>query len=325
MKENEHNIDTLIGKCLAGEASVSEHQEVSTWCSLSTENQQYFDHLKTIFEKASLVRDEYSYNTDAAWMKVRASIHAKKTRWLFSYAAIRVAAGLFLVSVVGALIYQQYLKPIDHIKVVSSNLVVKDTLPDGTQIALNKQTELVAVYDFKKKKTTIKLKGEANFKIKHEAEKELIVETHEVFIRDIGTVFNIKAYPESNIIEVSVQEGEVQFFSQTDTGVFIKAGGKGIYDKLEKKFMIEEPDTNVTAYATRIFIFEDNDLETIVDQLNAIYEKKIKIADNLKACRVTVNFNNEDIQTIAEIIAETLNLKVSETENEILLNGEGCE
>lgn len=325
MSQHEYDIDELIGKHLTGEASDAEMQQVKEWCILSEDNQRYYDHLQTIFEKASRLVDTSLYNSDAAWQKVRAQLHTKKTQPFFILSALRIAAGLLLISVVGFWAYQQFTNSINNLEFVSEATPVAESLPDGTHVVLNKQSVLSVRYNAKKKKGIIKLKGEANFVIKHDASKELIVETDDVFIRDIGTTFNVKAYPENNTIEVSVQEGEVQFYTDNDEGIFIKAGGKGVYDKLSKKFISEQADTNVIAYATRQFVFEESDLQQVVDQLNAIYEKKIRIGDNLKQCRVTVNFNNEDIDTIADILAETLNLRITSTESEITLEGEGCE
>lgn len=325
MSTDHYDIDDLIGKYLAGEASAEEGQYVREWCAESVANQQYFDHLQLIFERASLVNDTSTYHADVAWKKVQAQLRTAKRTRFFELPSFRIAASLLLISTIGIWVYQQFFNVVQNVDLVSNAAVVLDSLPDGTRVALNKQTALTITYNSKKKKGRIKLKGEANFEIKHEADKELIVEAEEVLIRDIGTTFNVKAYPESNTIEVTVQEGEVQFYTQQDEGIFIKAGDKGIYNKQSRKFEKVQADTNVVSYATKQFVFEESPLEEVVEQLNAIYEKKIKISENIKACRVTVNFNNEDIETIAEILAETLNLRIAATDAEITLEGEGCE
>lgn len=325
MSEQEYDIDDLLGKYLTGEASDEEVQQVERWCALSNDNQHYYNHLKTIFEKASLTIDTSLYDKDVAWLNVQAQLHAKKTHGFFRLPLLRIAASLLIISIVGFWAYQQFITPVNIQKIVSNETTVVEALPDGTQVVLNKQSALTVRYNAKKKRGVIQLTGEANFAIKHDASKELIVETDEVFIRDIGTTFNVKAYPENNTIEVTVQEGEVQFYTESNAGISIKAGGKGIYNKLSKQFITEQADTNVVAYATRQFVFEESDLQHVAEQLNAIYDKKIKIGNNIKSCRVTVNFNNEDIDTIAEILAETLNLSLTSTETEITLEGEGCE
>jgi len=320
-----YDIDDLIGKHLAGEASAVETQQVEEWCARSPENQQYFEHLQVIFQKASLANDTSTYNADLAWRKVRAQLHTSPKTNFTHWPLLRIAASVLLVSALGIWAYQQFLSPVERTQLSSATTVVQDSLPDGTKVALNKQTALSVTYNTKKKQGRIKLKGEAKFEIKHEADKELIVEADEVLIRDIGTTFNVKAYPESNTIEVTVQEGEVQFYTQQNEGIFIQAGDKGIYNKQTRTFIKEQADTNVVSYATKLFVFEETDLQSVVEQLNAIYEKKITIGKNLERCRVTVNFQNEEIETIAEILAETLNLRISTTATDIMLEGEGCE
>lgn len=324
MSAHEYDIDELIGKYLAGEATDQEKQQVEDWCEVSANNQKHFNQLKTIFEKAALVVDNSHYDADLAWAKLKAKIQPKQnksTTWSY----LRIAASVALVAISGFWAYQQFFGDTSRLTLASSNVVVKDSLPDGTKVVLNKQTEMSVAYDAQKKRGRIKLKGEASFEIKHDQEKEFIVEVEELLIRDIGTVFNVEAYPESNTVEVSVQEGEVHFYTQQKEGIFIKAGNKGVYDKISKSFTLQQADTNVIAYQTRQFVFEESDLQSVVDQLNAIYEKKIKISEKLKTCKVTVNFTNEEIDTIAEILAETLNLQITSSEDEISLEGDGCE
>ncbi|NBW35294.1 MAG: DUF4974 domain-containing protein [Cytophagia bacterium] len=324
MNTYEDDIDELIGKYLAGEATDMERQQVEEWCAQSADNKKYFEQLQTIFEKAALVADHSDYDADLAWKKVKGNIQ-KNHHTPISWSYWRIAASVALIAISGFLVYQQFFNNTSRLTLASSNVVIKDSLPDGTRVALNKQTEMSITYDAKQKKGRIKLKGEASFEIKHDQEKEFIVEVEELLIRDIGTVFNVEAYPESNTVAVTVQEGEVHFYTQQKEGIFIKAGSKGVYDKISKSFTLQNADTNVIAYQTRQFVFEERDLQQVVEELNAIYEKKIRISEKLKTCKVTVNFNNEEIDTIAEILAETLNLKITTSSNEINLEGEGCE
>jgi ferric-dicitrate binding protein FerR (iron transport regulator) len=212
----------------------------------------------------------------------------------------------------------------DKIEVITKNKPEADTLPDGSDVFINRESKLAYEYNAKKKTHVVKLKGEAYFNIKHKDDQKFIVEADHVYIRDIGTSFNVKAYPNSNKIEVVVEEGQVIFYSDSDSGVYLKANGKGIYDKVTKKFTVEEPEPNVTAYKTKFFIFSDTDLETVVKTLNDVYPGKISIGDHLKGCRITATFNNESTDEIANIIAETLGLRVKKSGNVISLEGVSC-
>lgn len=332
MQHSIHDIDEVIGKYLAGEASPEEILFVERWEKEDESNRKYVDQFKIIFHKASAVKVWQEFDTDAAWRKVKSKLHKRDdtVRPLYpfksNFSALKIAASIILVLGIGFFAYQMNTsKLIAPVEVVANRKTLGDTLPDGSGVFLNKQTKLAYAYDKKKKTHVVKLKGEAFFSINHEDNKKFIVDAEGVFVRDIGTSFNVTAYPESNTVEVIVVEGEVEFFTEKDSGIHLKAGGKGIYDKTTKTFTIDQPESNVLAYKTKFFSFSDSDLATVVASLNNVYDRKIVIGDSLRKCHLTVSFNDEDIEEVAQVIAETLHLTVRKTANEIILEGEGCE
>lgn len=324
-------MDELIGKYLAGEVNSSEESEVDAWMNEHPENRKYFDQLKIIFESAASIQEWQQFDTDAAWNKVKSklkgsgpkTISINRTPLSFYF---RIAAGIVLVLSIGYIIYNAFDQPIQTAAIQAVEATVQDTLPDGSSAFLNKGTTLAYEFDPKKKVRSIKLEGEAFFDVKHKEEEPFIIASEEVIIEDVGTTFNVKAYPERQTVEVFVETGEVAFYTTFDPGLKLTAGETGIYDKQSRSFArITQADTNVLAYKTRIFNFYNADLGTVVENLNEVYETKIQLRGALKSCRLNVTFKNEPIESIAEIIAETLNLKMTVTEKEILLEGPGCE
>jgi ferric-dicitrate binding protein FerR (iron transport regulator) len=329
---NIDHIDDLIGKYLAGEAGKDEMLTVESWAQESEANKKYLEQCKLIFNKTFEAKRRQEFDADAAWVKMKAKLHSNGGRPVASPASKpirnfvwRVAASIIVVVGIGFFGYRLLnpgkMKPIE---VVAQKETKADTLPDGSGVFLNKKTELAYTYDRKKKNHIVKLKGEAYFNIHHDDDKTFIIDAAGVFIRDIGTSFNVKAYPEENTVEVVVEEGKVMFYTENDSGIYLSAKGKGIYNKSTKTFTIEEPEENVLAYKTRFFSFSDTDLRTAVAALNNVYDKKIVLSENLYNCHLTVSFNNEDIDEIAAIMAETLGLIVHHSTNEIRLEGSGC-
>ncbi|HEY5916072.1 MAG TPA: FecR domain-containing protein [Chryseolinea sp.] len=330
---NDH-IDELIGKYLAGEAVAEEIAFIESWASENESNRKYFDQFKTIFQKAAEVSDYQIYDTDVAWSKMKRSLHAKQGKSavlppppLNSFQlSWRIAAAVILIMGVGLFLVRTF-QPAEPspVVVLSKTETVADTLPDGSGVVLNKQTNLAYKFDQKERVHTVKLKGEAYFNIHHDSTKTFIVDIDGVMIKDIGTSFNVKAYPESNTIEVVVESGEVMFYTNNDSGVYLRANGKGIYNKTTKTFTIDQPGENVLAYKTRVFTFSNSDLATVTEALNYVYDKEIVINDKIRSCHITVSFNNESQDEIVAIIAETLGLTVSESAGKIMLEGPGCE
>lgn len=316
-----HDIEDLIGKYLSGEASFDEQQSVEYWRNQSAVNQKYFEHLKLIYENSKLT--DYSYDVDAAWQKVYKNINRGKTRQLLPTVIWLIAASVLLISVISYLVYWQFLS-FDRESFTSETVVSTHKLPDNTEVILNRNSTAEVIYHERKKSGIIKLKGEATIKINHEENKKWLVMVDDLLIRDIGTTFNVKAYPDQNLVEVSVTEGEVQFYSKEDKGLILQAGESGIYDKTTRTFSRSTASPNVQSYHTLVFTFDDVDLKTIIDQLSLVYNRKITLTENLYPCRLTVEFNQENLETILAIIAETLNLTVNDTGNEIIISGEGC-
>jgi ferric-dicitrate binding protein FerR (iron transport regulator) len=332
VKEASDHIDNLLGKYLAGEASSSERDEVEAWIVASPENQRYFNDLKFISERAGKIQNWQPFDTDAAWtrMKSRVAPQEPKTIHIPKKSEFRIiwsiAASLVLVMAVAYILYTSTRKPVQTLALHAVHTTVEDTLPDKSVAFLNKGTTLDYEYNPREKVRKLKLKGEAFFDVKHKEQQPFIIESDDVIIEDIGTTFNVKAYPGNPTVEVFVESGEVAFYTKENPGIHLLAGETGIYNKESKSFAkLVESDTNILSYKTRVFNFYNSDLGTVVESLNEVYETKIQLRGNLKSCRLNVTFKNEPIESIAEIIAETLNLKITFSEKEILLEGSGCE
>ncbi len=150
------------------------------------------------------------------------------------------------------------------------------------------------------------------------------MQTANLLIQDIGTIFNVKSLPESETVEVSVQEGMVKFYSESQEGILLQAGEKGTYDKATNAFSKAEADPNVTAYKTRNFSFYEQELQQVIDQLSQIYGREIILEGNIGQCKLTVDFENEELETILSIIGETMSLDITYDSNQIRISGEGC-
>src|SRR5690606_34608109 len=114
----------------------------------------------------------------------------------------------------------------------------------------------------------------------------------------------------SGSIEVVVDEGEVLFYTKDNPGVQLKAGDRGVYDRARGQFTVASREPNATAYKTKSFVFDGDALKEVISTLNAVYDRPMRIDDGLEDCKLTVSFNEEDIEEIAHVIAETLNLSV---------------
>lgn len=320
-----NDIDDLIGKVLSGEATADEARTVDNWRNASAENEKYYSHLELIFAKAATNQVKIDFDADEAWIKVQRKLTKTKT---INWQPLRIAAGIVLLVTTGILIYREFNKPPQAMALVSGTQVLSDMLPDSSTVVLNKRSSIEFTYSPKEKTRKVKLKGEGFFDIKHEEEKPFVIETEDALVRDIGTSFNVRSYPDKDTIEVVVQTGVVQFYTLKDPGMMINAGETGIYSKRGKFFAkLPKSDTNVLAYKTRVFSFHSTDLRSVIEQINEVYDSKIKLAnDNIARCQLTVTFRNEELDNMIDVITETLALTAERNDKkEIILNGPGCQ
>jgi ferric-dicitrate binding protein FerR (iron transport regulator) len=335
LEDNNEHIDILIAKVAMGEADPQEVQQLSDWETLSEENRLYVAQSKKVLGAMPFVE----VDTNAAWAKLKQRMDAGEEAHVVPMmqparnnrrTAIAWSAAAALVLLLGIGIFIKYFAgtdiPANEYAVTTQNTTLADTLPDGSVILLNKKSDLKYTENSKGERT-VKLKGEAFFEVKHNEEKPFVVSVNDVFVKDIGTGFNVKADDATNTVTVVVETGVVDFYTTNNKGLTLKAGETGMYNGNTKAFTKQENEANPNAlsYKTKLFNFKRTTLATAIAQLNNVYDSNIVLEnDNLKNCLITVDFNNEDLDTIIDIITATLNLKSKKEGGEIILYGDGC-
>jgi len=88
--------------------------------------------------------------------------------------------------------------------------------PDGTMVVLNENSKISYNADFGKVKREIYLEGEAYFNVATNANVPLIIHARNVDIRVLGTVLNVKAYPDGRHVETSLIRGRVEVALRSD-------------------------------------------------------------------------------------------------------------
>lgn len=323
MEQLPDDIDDLIGKVLTGEASPDDEVRLRQWEQEHPDHRDYVSGHRKIFEQAGSIRVQHQFNTDAAWLKVREQLRRDNQRFLFT--PRRIAAAIAALLGVGLILFQvNKPEPVEIVRADQQTL--HDTLPDGSKAFLNKNTTLSYTYDNRKKARVVKLSGESFFEVKHEADRQFVIEAEDLRIEDIGTSFNVKAYPGSDTVEVAVQDGEVHMYIPGQDGLHLVAGEAAIYTHSDHLFTrLEKADTNVLAYKTGILSFRNTYLKSIIDKINDLYDARIRLDNpDIASCRMTVNFQGENVDTMVDVIAETLNLTVTRKQGEIILSGIGC-
>lgn len=336
-KESKH-IDHLIARYITGEASDAEKQELNQWMEQNETNRKYFEGICFADQQAVASHRIEKVNADQAWQKVHLQMKAgqmtvvlpqKKAATILPL-WIRIAAIVILVSGLAIFFYNQRNNaPVKYNEVATATTdhILNHTLTDSSMVTLNQHSQIACASGYGEKERRVKLTGEAFFQVKHDTRKPFIVEISGTFIKVTGTSFNIKGSDPDSLVEVYVKTGSVLFFTAENEGISLVAGETGVFNKNRGTFIkTKETDSNVTAYTNRVFVFYHTTLNEVFRQLNKVYGVTIVPADaQLGLCTITVSFNDDEIETILNIIAETLNLTYhSAGQNRYTFDGQVC-
>lgn len=318
-------IDELIAKVLADEASEVELKEVLEWRLKSGDNERYYKESERVFSAMDTIGTSYTVDTDRAWNTLNARLEKSEAKIIPFYkrtTVLRAAAGIALLALL-TVVSKWFMneEAIQPIVLKAEKTTEKKTLPDGSKVFMNKNSELSYAMTAKGERK-VSLKGEAFFEVVHNEEKPFIINVDDVMIKDIGTAFNVKAFPENNTVEVVVESGEVQFYSSSNVGINLIKGEKAVYNKATGHFikMLPTPTENTNSYRSKKFSFKETPLKEVVDQLNAVYELNIRLSDPaLEHLKLSVSFHNEEPNSIVEIIADTFDLEVEKKDGALIL------
>ncbi|MES2779706.1 MAG: FecR domain-containing protein [Bacteroidota bacterium] len=325
MKLKEEYIDELIAKYLAGEALPEEAMMLDEWKQGSAEHEQYF----AACAEAMQLTTHLPIDTSRLYKRItmQAKINEPKRFSLTPYITpLRIAASLLILSLAGFIFYIVNKQSLAPEKIyATANQTISEQLADGSTVTLNKQSKLTLISGFNGKQRKSKLEGEAYFEVVHNAEKPFTIDAGGIEITDIGTAFNVKANPTSDTVIIQVTEGIVNL-STPDTSLQLTAHQTALFVRSKQLLRtVTHFDENTTAYRTKKFRFNAQKLSEVIATLNEVYDQHFVLTNlQLSECLITVDFNNETPDTIADIISATLGISYRKTDKGYLFIGNAC-
>ncbi|MES2266663.1 MAG: FecR family protein [Bacteroidota bacterium] len=331
MNDNEEII-TLLVKYITGETTEKETVLVKNWVKAHPENEQFFAELYETWHNSLSINADEVIDTDKAYELFikRTSyqvpeVHRSKKWTIFTSTIV----ALFVVLTV-LWLYRPMPNASLNRLAAAPGKITKITLTDGTVVWLNSGSVLKYGSDFGRTTRTVYLEGEGYFDIAH-SKKDIpfMVHTKNYIIRDIGTRFNLKAYPNDPFFETSVVNGEVSIEdkAQKDNAtnrIYIKqkqtlriwkrgkdhnahdltgfnnAAAKN-YNDIQITQFSSDSEEKYIGWKDDLLVFDNNTMDDIARVLERRYNVRIDIADStLQHIRYTGNFKN--VKTIGSVL-----------------------
>jgi transmembrane sensor len=328
VKELENHIESIITRKFSGEISADEQQVLDNWLAESTENERYFQNLRKIYSHAGNSKDEAipAIDINQEWQQFKSSVQPEVKKDTYQSSWIRVAASVLVIGVLGYFIWFTAFQSKD-ITVLADHSGQLVTLPDNSVVTLNKEASITYPREFSDGNRTVIMKGEAFFEVTRDESKPFIVNLGLSNVEVLGTSFNINAEENNDKIEVVVNTGKVRFETTTgDESVILTKGEKGTLMKnMNMISKVDNNDINFMAWKTRKIVFNDVDLDLVIQTVNKLYDSHISFSTDVgKNCKVTVSFDNQSIEAILSVLELTLDLEYKKIGDNIEVVKAGC-
>jgi ferric-dicitrate binding protein FerR (iron transport regulator) len=190
---------------------------------------------------------------------------------------------------------------------IGSRTVVQ--LPDGSEVYLNFGSKIKYPQIFSGRTREVILTGEGYFNVTHNPENPFVVKTEKLNITALGTVFNVLAYSDDDVIETTLVEGKVVLEK------FNESGKKSIIGTLAPgqhvNFNLKTGDVTATrgnigkyvAWKDGKLVFEDATIVEVAERLSRMFNVDIEIDDDIKDYIYTVTLIDEPLFQILDLMS----------------------
>lgn len=318
---NEH-IDALIARQFSGSITPVEEVELQEWRDADPANEDFFRDMEFVFFASASIRETKTFDTDKAWNNIapaQAQTVSRSYR-IDNWQPLSIAASLVLIAVVAYFILfrNSQKAPVEY---AALDVVMEVTLPDNSRVHLEPGARLVALSEDPNSRL-YSLEGKARFTVQHSDVHPFILHSGEVRIEDLGTEFLVDARPGNDTVFVAVYEGKVQFGTSAQKGIELAPEEEAFYLRSSRTFHTPKEEIPQEFGS---FDFQGQTLAEVSARLSLHFQKDIVLANpSLANCRINVNFKEESLKHILEILALTLQLQIDEQNNVIKLKGNGC-
>lgn len=313
----------LVALKLANEASEIELRELEELMESNSDYKDYYLMIASLSLGKKYVPANVMINggMDLVWEKIRQQEQASLRRRRFMGSTLWLGIAASIVLLVGASLFIPYVA--GKYAAVRTNTVrvpngktYKLTLSDGSSVRLNSGSTLVYPITFKDSIRQVELIGEGYFDIAPDKAHPFIVKTDKINVRVLGTIFNLRAYPDDDNVETALLQGKIEVELPNVNKKWVlnplqKLSVEGKSNPLIKLSAIRKLDREdkmdtETAWLQNILAFENESFGELAKKLERRYDVQIIFKDpRLKAQLISGVFEKETLEQSLDILTLT--------------------
>ncbi|MFU1857146.1 FecR domain-containing protein [Sphingobacterium sp. NGMCC 1.201703] len=316
----------LLERYMVGETNEAERTIVEEWLEKDANNREAYLQMKKLWDSLPKPLEVPEVDVDKAWMNFKI-VRDRRASELTGIPTMKTkviqwnwwaAASILLVCMVGFYVFDRSQREEMHL--VSQEAVLRDSLPDGSTVTLNRNTELAYASTWSNKNRNVKLKkGEVFFQVKKDKKHPFVIETGNSKITVLGTSFNVRRIPKAT--EVIVATGLVKV-AYADKEIFLRPDQMLTIRDADTATVQKKPvqDKFYKYYVDSKFNFVNTPLKDVAELLTRAYDYKVIIDDpSLQQIPYTAEFERNSLTEILKVMAKSLDLKVEVQGKEIHL------
>jgi transmembrane sensor len=203
-------------------------------------------------------------------------------------------------------------------------------LTDGSEVTLAPESHLTISGKFAQDAREMTLDGEAIFSVRHDAAHPFRVRARGALIEDVGTRFDLRAYPDDAGVTVAVVEGSVSLGGATSpsprvparrAAIVLKAGDIGTIDGDGNPESVKDGQASTYLdWANGKLSFVDRPLPDVLRTIARWYDLDIRVTDRRLSRRlVTAGFSRQSSSDVLNALAIALDATVERNGRAITL------
>ncbi len=317
--------DSII-RYINGNANPEERMHIEQWRKEDLLHEKEYLDIKEMWEMTELKKEVPDIDVNRAWDNF---IHLRNERVAGRQASVRNinlkkklwwgAASIAILGIVSFWLIRPLLS--DDLHLETANQFQHHSLPDGSSVHLNKNTDLYYHQGWRDKNRQVYIRrGEAFFDVQKDAKRPFVIKSGNTRITVLGTSFHVRR--EQFETEVIVASGSVKV-NHADQEIVLKPEQSVIVSDTSRLALKVDtvPDHLYRYYIHQQFVFENTSLARVFATLSKAYDVEFVI-DNPKTAQLplTVTFEQQTLSEMLLVITKTFNLNIEKKKNKYHIN-----
>ena len=329
----EKNDNKVLMRYLEGDGSDEDKCIIKQWFTNTDSEHELYEKSLRYWDEISLEPNIKEYNGAHILdqihhkIKIEEAVFLNKTRpkIRFTNYLTRIATILFIPVLVSSLLFYFQNNSFRNIKSYSeihSPYGTRTTfyLPDGSTGWLNGGSSLKFPTHFGDKVRNVNLTGEAYFKVISNHKKPFVVSTDNIDVKVFGTSFNVMAYADEQITEVTLESGQIEVFKKTNNIIksigILKPNESCLYNLLSDSSRILCINSKEKlSWLDGKLTFKYEPFGEVVRKINRWYNVNIVIKDELLRSYIYYGtFKDETLEEVLRLLQYTAPIRYRDIE-----------